>query len=93
MPKNYKVTIYLSFLEMQALMNLNHENVPCFMISISCTLNWHYKHNKGVGALYIIMDAMKRKVRERQEDQEKQRKEEAFHNAINRGRELLKPLS
>ena len=46
-----------------------------------------------MGALYIIMDAMKRKVRERREEEDRVKQEEAFHNAINKGRQLLKPLS
>jgi hypothetical protein len=50
-------------------------------------------NTQGVGALYIIMDAIKRKVREREEEAARQKQEEDFHNAINRGRELLKPLS
>lgn len=48
---------------------------------------------KGVGALYVIMDAIKRKVRDRKEEEEIQRKEEEFQNKINKGRTILKPLT
>ena len=49
--------------------------------------------DKGVGALYIIMDTIRRKRAEQRESEEKQKLEEAFHNEINKGREILKPLS
>ena len=48
--------------------------------------------DNGVGALYIIMDTIRRKRAEQQEEQTKQKSEEAFHNGINKGRELLRPL-
>ena len=49
--------------------------------------------DKGVGALYIIMDTIRRKRAEQRECEEKQKLEEIFHNEINKGRELLKPLT
>ena len=52
---------------------------------ILCTL-------QGVGALYLIMDTIKRKRAEQREEEARQKEEEAFHNKINRGRQLLKPL-
>ena len=48
---------------------------------------------QGVGALYIIMDTIRRKRAEQREREEKQKLEEIFHNEINKGRELLKPLT
>jgi len=48
--------------------------------------------DKGVGALYIIMDTIRRKRAEEKEEENKQKAEEAFHNGVNKGRELLKPL-
>ena len=47
---------------------------------------------QGVGALYLIMDTIKRKRAEQREEEARQKEEEAFHNKINRGRQLLKPL-
>ena len=47
---------------------------------------------QGVGALYLIMDTIKRKREEQREEETRQKEEEAFHNKINRGRQLLKPL-
>ena len=44
---------------------------------------------QGVGALYLIMDTIKRKRAEQREEETRQKEEEAFHN---RGRQLLKPL-
>ena len=38
------------------------------------------------------MDTIKRKRSEQREEEARQREEEAFHNKINRGRQLLKPL-
>merc|ERR1711963_129168 len=48
--------------------------------------------DKGVGALYIVMDALKRRRAEEKEKEEKQRAEEEFHNKMNRGRQILPPL-
>ena len=48
---------------------------------------------QGVGALYLIMDTIRRKRAEQREREEKQKLEEIFHNEINKGRELLKPLT
>ena len=48
---------------------------------------------QGVGALYLVMDTIRRKRAEQKEREEKQKLEEAFHNKINKGREILKPLS
>jgi len=48
--------------------------------------------DNGVGALYLIMDTIRRKRMEEKEQEEKQKEEEAFHNKVNRGRQLLKPL-
>ena len=45
-----------------------------------------------MGALYIIMDTIKRKKAEQMELDLKQKIEEKFHNEVNKGRELLKPL-
>ena len=47
---------------------------------------------QGVGALYIIMDTIRTIRAEQREREEKQKQEESFHNGINKGRELLKPL-
>ena len=47
---------------------------------------------QGVGALYVIIDTIKRKRAEQRELEEKQKQEETFHNGVNKGRELLKPL-
>ena len=47
---------------------------------------------QGVGALYIIMDTIRRKREEQREIEEKQKQEEIFNNGVNKGRELLKPL-
>ena len=38
------------------------------------------------------MDTIKRKRLEQREEEARQKEEEAFHNKINRGRQLLKPL-
>merc|ERR1712210_24517 len=48
--------------------------------------------DKGVGALYIVMDAIKRRKAEEKEKAERQREEEEFHNKMNRGRQILPPL-
>jgi len=48
--------------------------------------------DKGVGALYIVMDALKRRRAEEKEKAERQREEEEFHNKMNRGRQILPPL-
>merc|ERR1712062_165645 len=48
--------------------------------------------DKGVGALYVIIDTIRRKRAEQREIEEKQKQEEIFHNGVNKGRELLKPL-
>jgi len=47
---------------------------------------------QGVGALYIVMDALKRRRAEEKEKAERQREEEEFHNKMNRGRQILPPL-
>ena len=47
---------------------------------------------QGVGALYIIMDTIRRRRVEQEEEAARQRQEEQLHNAINRGRQLLEPL-
>merc|ERR1712179_900238 len=51
------------------------------------------KADNGVGALYIIMDTLRRRREEQREEELKQKIEEKFHNDINRGRELLRPLA
>ena len=59
------------------------------------SVNTKSKHNinfQGVGALYIIMDTIRRKKAEQIELDLKQKSEEQFHNGVNKGRELLKPL-
>ena len=38
------------------------------------------------------MDTIRRKRAEQRELEDKQKQEETFHNAVNKGRELLKPL-
>ena len=45
-----------------------------------------------MGALYIVMDTLRRRRAEQREEELKQKVEEKFHNDINRGRELLRPL-
>ena len=40
---------------------------------------------QGVGALYIIMDTIRRRRVEQEEEEARQRQEEQLHNAINRG--------
>jgi len=50
------------------------------------------EHGQGVGALYIVMDALKRRRAEEKERAERQRQEEEFHNKMNRGRQILPPL-
>eukprot|EP00090_Calanus_glacialis_P016365 TRINITY_DN25624_c0_g1_i3.p1 TRINITY_DN25624_c0_g1~~TRINITY_DN25624_c0_g1_i3.p1 ORF type:complete len:170 (+),score=48.10 TRINITY_DN25624_c0_g1_i3:35-544(+) len=50
------------------------------------------KADNGVGALYIVMDTLRRRRAEQKEEEKKQKLEENFHNGINKGREILKPL-
>ena len=38
------------------------------------------------------MDTLKQRIAEQKEDERKQKVEENFHNGINKGREILKPL-
>ena len=47
---------------------------------------------QGVGALYIVMDTLRRRRAEQKDEEKKQKLEENFHNGINKGREILKPL-
>ena len=47
---------------------------------------------QGVGALYIIMDTVRRKRAELREQELRQKSEEMFHNEVNTGREMLRPL-
>ena len=38
------------------------------------------------------MDTLKQRIAKQKEDERKQKAEESFHNGINEGREILKPL-
>ena len=72
--------------------SLTMENADNVSFLQHTQLNGYSLHFEGVGALYIIMDTIRRKRAEQREQELKQQSEERFHNGVNKGRELLRPL-